>query len=55
MKTLNWLGLIALCIRDQNTILLNRIEAFAGCMSFDDPDYQCAVFMGILESLGISV
>jgi len=49
MKTLNWLGLIALCIRDRRPDVLMNIEKLVR----DDPDNQVAVFRFGLWQCGI--
>ena len=49
MKNLNWLGLIALCVRDQRPDVLANIENLVQ----DDLDNQVAVFRFCLWQCGI--
>jgi len=49
VKTLNWLGLIALCIRDRRPDILMNIEKLVR----DDLDTQVAVFRFCLWQCGI--
>ena len=48
-KCLNWMGLIALCVRDQRPDVLSNIENLVQ----DDLDTQVAVFRFSLWQLGI--
>ena len=53
MKTLNWCGLIALCVQRQNVEVLLRLENYAAWGSFDEDGFQVAVFNTLLQELGV--